>query len=324
MTNSATICHMFTDLITTGVVLADEGQPSGPFYEIMGLPVHPLVLHVAVVFLPLAALGCIAIFAFAKLRRSIGWLVMMALLIGAGAAYVSKESGEQLAAAIGLPTRHAQLAEQVTIMSFVLLGVGFAWYLVARMGDRKQDKAAATAAAANEPGAPVEPVVTRKGQSTLALVLGLIMVIVALLTLVWIALVGHSGAEAVWKGELPDPSQSAAGASPSASPAVSPSGNDAVTEYTFAEVAAHATPADCWAVVDNNVYNLTSWESKHPGGAAAIDQLCGQDASSAFRGQHGKQTKPMTSWPDSRSGCCPVARWALPPTRVRSQARAPP
>lgn len=315
-------------IVTSADILAEAEAPSGALYEFMGLPVHPLVVHVAVVMLPLAALGLIGIFAIPALRRRIGWLVIIGLVIGTGGVYVAYESGEQLAAAIGLPERHAELAEQVKAMAFVLLGVGLLWYVVARFGDRRQARMAASAArstaavstepapsgpdspkvGAAEPGASastssgigsskegsgkgsveVAPTV-RYRQSTLALILGVVMVIVASLNLVWIVLVGHSGAEAVWAGELPESGQSA---SPQSSASASGTAAAAATSYSMSDVAAHATSADCWSVVDSKVYNLTSWQDKHPGGKAPIEGLCGNDATAAFRGQHANSAEP--------------------------------
>jgi cytochrome b involved in lipid metabolism len=55
----------------------------------------------------------------------------------------------------------------------------------------------------------------------------------------------------------------------------------------MAVVATHNTATSCWTVIDNNVYDLTNWISKHPGGPAAIQQLCGRDGTTIFHGQHG-------------------------------------
>ncbi len=79
----------------------------------------------------------------------------------------------------------------------------------------------------------------------------------------------------------------------------------------MADVAKHNTQQDCWAAVDGDVYDLTSWISRHPGGADKIIPLCGTDASAAFRNQHGSQERPkpaarqfphrharrLTAWP---------------------------
>lgn len=70
-------------------------------------------------------------------------------------------------------------------------------------------------------------------------------------------------------------------------PSVTPS----ATPIAMAEVAKHNSAASCYSVIDNNVYDLTSWISKHPGGEGAILKLCGTDGSSLFHGQHGSNQK---------------------------------
>lgn len=67
-----------------------------------------------------------------------------------------------------------------------------------------------------------------------------------------------------------------------------------VTSYTMSEVKLHNTQSNCWTVVNGSVYNVTSWISKHPGGQGAIVGMCGVDASSAFSGQHGGQSRPAS------------------------------
>jgi cytochrome b involved in lipid metabolism len=63
-----------------------------------------------------------------------------------------------------------------------------------------------------------------------------------------------------------------------------PTASDA--SYTLAQVAAHATPTDCWSVVSGGVYNLTKWGKQHPGGAAPITAMCGVDGTAMYLGQH--------------------------------------
>ncbi len=74
---------------------------------------------------------------------------------------------------------------------------------------------------------------------------------------------------------------------------VTPPSGTGSTSYTLAEVAIHNNSASCWSVVSGNVYNLTSWISRHPGGSSAIKGMCGVDASTAFNGQHGGQSRPV-------------------------------
>jgi cytochrome b involved in lipid metabolism len=68
--------------------------------------------------------------------------------------------------------------------------------------------------------------------------------------------------------------------------------SSAVGALTAAEVAKHSTAESCWSVVDSNVYDLTSYVSNHPGGAAVIKAICGKDGTSAFTNQHGTSGRP--------------------------------
>ncbi|HEY3338448.1 MAG TPA: cytochrome b5 domain-containing protein [Propionicimonas sp.] len=61
----------------------------------------------------------------------------------------------------------------------------------------------------------------------------------------------------------------------------------AVKKYTMATVKKHHTKSNCWSVVGKNVYKLTSFIKKHPGGQKRIIAMCGKNATSKFRGQHG-------------------------------------
>lgn len=57
--------------------------------------------------------------------------------------------------------------------------------------------------------------------------------------------------------------------------------------YTMAQVRQHATAKRCWTVVNRNVYDLTKWINRHPGGPRVIKAMCGIDSTAAFRAQHG-------------------------------------
>ena len=61
----------------------------------------------------------------------------------------------------------------------------------------------------------------------------------------------------------------------------------AVKKYTMATVKKHHTKTNCWTVIGKNVYKLTKFVKKHPGGSKRIIALCGKDGTAAFRGQHG-------------------------------------
>jgi len=62
---------------------------------------------------------------------------------------------------------------------------------------------------------------------------------------------------------------------------------------TEAEVAKHCTRADGWLIVDNRVFDVTSYIDVHPGGDSILKWL-GQDASRPFKGdQHPESTKDV-------------------------------
>jgi cytochrome b involved in lipid metabolism len=89
----------------------------------------------------------------------------------------------------------------------------------------------------------------------------------------------------------PTPSQSAT-QSLSPTKAASPSGTIALTKLTSEEVKKHDSGTSCWSIVYGNVFDLTKWIPKHPGGPAVIRAICGKDGTSAFEGQHAGQGKP--------------------------------
>lgn len=256
----------------------------GFFLEVSGLPIHPLAVHAAVVLLPLSAIGLVAIVAVPRWRRPLGWVVLGGLLVGTGAAFLAKESGEALARVVGLPAEHARWGDILPLVAFLLLVLGAAWFWLWRRDDRAAAAAATGRRSSRTTAAPTGPDVWTT-------VTGIASIVVAVAVLGLTVVVGHSGAEAVWGGRL---AASTTTTRPSPAPSAAPSGSGTVAagSYTLAQVQQHASPSDCWAVVSGNVYDLTSWISQHPGGPGVIEGMCGADATAAFDGQHGGQPRP--------------------------------
>jgi hypothetical protein len=137
-----------------------------------GLPLHPLVVHAAVVLLPLAALGALAIVASAKARTRYGSLVAVLAVAAGGAVAASRITGEALAG---------------TTSGTGALGTHMTWGLLAPWP--------ATLLAVSV----VALLLVRRGSSRpLQLTMSLLTVVAALASLAVIVVVGHSGATAVW------------------------------------------------------------------------------------------------------------------------------
>lgn len=80
--------------------------------------------------------------------------------------------------------------------------------------------------------------------------------------------------------------------STSTPPATTTPSKDPVTKiYSMTEVASAKTPEKCWTVIRGEVYDLTAWMAKHPGGDKAILSLCGIDGTEKFVNKHGGQPK---------------------------------
>lgn len=77
-----------------------------------------------------------------------------------------------------------------------------------------------------------------------------------------------------------------------ATPSTSPAPSTKSGSYTMAQVKEANSKTKCWTVVNGNVYDLTSYISKHPGGIAQISSICGKDGTTAFTKQHGGKSKP--------------------------------
>lgn len=75
---------------------------------------------------------------------------------------------------------------------------------------------------------------------------------------------------------------------PSSAPATMPPTPSGIA---MVQVAAHSGSAGCWTVIRGNVYDLTGWISKHPGGQQAILKICGKDGTDTFVGKHGGSQK---------------------------------
>lgn len=69
-----------------------------------------------------------------------------------------------------------------------------------------------------------------------------------------------------------------------------------IPEYNLSEVSNHCTPDDCWLVIFDRVYDVTSFLQEHPGGEYIMMEFAGRDATIPFRStRHGKDSYQMLS-----------------------------
>ena len=147
---------------------------SGPFGTLAGLPLHPLLVHSAVVLVPLAAIGALVMSYLPSFSRRHGKIILILAVIAQVSVFLAKMSGEAFAEILDKNVeKHAELGE---ITPLVTLPMVILIYLRWRM-DRS--------------GSTFGSVVIRRLTSVALVVASLISIIV-------IVLVGHSGASSVW------------------------------------------------------------------------------------------------------------------------------
>jgi cytochrome b involved in lipid metabolism len=60
------------------------------------------------------------------------------------------------------------------------------------------------------------------------------------------------------------------------------------------EVAKHNKKSDCYIVISNKVYNITSYFGSHPGGNSTMTATCGTDATQAYNTKGGNGSPHST------------------------------
>jgi len=106
------------------------------FDTITGLPVHPLVVHAVVVLLPVMAIVSVLVAVVPRWRKNAKWVVAANAVVLV-AAFVAKESGEQLQERLGgrIAHDHGEWGNLVPIFAFLLLAAtAVLWFAVRRGG----------------------------------------------------------------------------------------------------------------------------------------------------------------------------------------------
>lgn len=150
--------------------------------SLAGLPLHPLVVHGAVVLIPAAAVMLLVCAPWPAARTRVGIAVPVLAAAGALFAVFATASGDSLIAAhpSDAAHRHAELGELARNVALLLMLAACGWWLAVTASPHGRLRAL------THPG-------VRAGITVAAMM-------VAIGALVTAVLAGHSGAEAVWGG----------------------------------------------------------------------------------------------------------------------------
>jgi hypothetical protein len=147
---------------------------SEPFGMLAGLPLHPLLVHSAVVLVPLVAIGALVMSYLPSFSRRHGKLILIVALVAQASVFLAKLSGQAFSEILNKEVeKHAELGEIAPLVTIPMVAL---IYLRWRM-----DRAGSTT-----------------GSVVIRRLISVALVIASLVSLVVIFLVGHSGASSVW------------------------------------------------------------------------------------------------------------------------------
>jgi uncharacterized membrane protein len=159
-----------------------------------GLPAHPLLVHIPVVLLPLAAILAIVMLFRPAWLRTFGWFVVGLAGVGFLGAIFAASTGEELedtrraaGETISATLRdHAEEGDAVQLYAGIFFVLMLAWVLFA-WWRRRAGEERATA-------------VARKPK-VVATVLAALAILAGAMTTVSVTITGHNGAKSVWEGD---------------------------------------------------------------------------------------------------------------------------
>jgi hypothetical protein len=158
----------FISALTIGIAYF---LPKSVWAEFGGLPAHPLIIHGVVVLLPLVAVFLIVGLFWKYLLRRLHLPLIGALAFSVLGVLAARSSGYSLSAVVGLPKSHAQWGNYLLLLAIALFS---SFVLFSYFSFYKKSKVA-------------------------SLSLRVMMAFLAVSTTGMTFVVGHSGAESVWK-----------------------------------------------------------------------------------------------------------------------------
>ena len=155
--------------------------------QLIGLPIHPLLVHGVVVLAPLSALAQILTVFSSRLRRRLGVIAPLSALLVVVLMPITMLAGEELAKLTGpLPAveKHAGFATALLPWTVALFIASAAWWSWFRWGEEKIRQERPTAA------------------TTMSVGIAVVLCVAAVGTVLFTVLTGDAGARAVWGGIL--------------------------------------------------------------------------------------------------------------------------
>ena len=155
--------------------------------QVLGVPAHPLIVHVPVVFIPLTLVAAIAAVAWKRGRRALSLVVLACATISMGAAQFAVWSGESLEERVdesSLLHQHAELGEGTRTFAILVFLVAVAFVL-------REWRGGLRLRLAERAGALLAP-------RAAGIAVGAALLVTAGLTTVWVVRTGHDGAKAAW------------------------------------------------------------------------------------------------------------------------------
>jgi predicted membrane protein DUF2231 len=147
-------------------------------WSVAGLPLHPLVVHAAVVFAPLGAGAALAYVFLPKYRDLLRWPTLVLAVVAFGAIWAAYLTGNNFFSDPKFENFSGEILDRIhkhqsyaRTLRWIVTGFGIVTVAATYLHDREG---------------------TRKN------VLSGLVVVLALLTLVWTVLTGDAGARAVW------------------------------------------------------------------------------------------------------------------------------
>ncbi|MFZ2242335.1 MAG: hypothetical protein WAV90_22770 [Gordonia amarae] len=154
---------------------------------IQGMPIHPLIAHLAVVSIPFAALTDIVAVSWPRARRWLGWGAVAITLVAVIVTPLTTSAGESLEKTTPMNSdlaRHVHLGDQMVYwVAGLFAAITVHWAATADLSRWKW-----------------VPEVPDRWRELARLVTTLTVIVLALGAIVWVIRIGDAGAKSVWLG----------------------------------------------------------------------------------------------------------------------------